>query len=125
MQRSAEQEISAHQHSVRTYQAELDQLRREGADYKLRHEHHSRRIDELNALLAERVGQAEAESAARQQVQERLAKAERELEAAKASVAATASTGGAQASDSGEVKELKKYNQDLMKMLRCGTCQQR
>lgn len=114
-----------HQHSVRAHQAELDQTRREVADLKLRHDHHSRRIDELNNLLADRVAQAEAESAAKQQVEEQLAKAERELKAAKASVAATASTGAAAASDSGEVKELKNYNQDLMKMLRCGTCQTR
>lgn len=122
---SAEKEISAHQHSVRAHQAELDQLRREAADLKLRHEHHARRIDELNNLLADRVAHAEAEAAARQQVEEQLAKADRELKAAKASVAATASTGAVATSDTGEVKELKRYNQDLMKMLRCGTCQTR
>lgn len=122
---SAEKEISAHQHSVRAHQAEVDQMRREAADLKLRHDHHSRRIDELNGILAERVGQAEAESAARQRVEEQLAKAERDLKAAKASVAATASTGASSASDSSQVKELKEYNQDLMKMLRCGTCQTR
>lgn len=116
---SAEKEITAHQHTARAYQNELEQSRREAAELKLRHDHHSRRIAELNELLAQRVGDAEANSAARLKAEEQLGKAERELKAAKAAVAASSSAGGSSANDSGDVKELKRHNQDLTKMLKC------
>lgn len=126
MQTAAEREISARSESVRAHETALNDSRREQHQLSIRHEHHVKRINELNALLATRTAEAEAESVTRKLAEEQLAKAERELKQAKAAIAvngtATAAAQGANSNDSGEVKELKKYNQDLSKMLKCNTC---
>lgn len=94
--------------------------------------------------MAERVSEAEAEAAGRKRADEQLEQIRGRVEQLQAKAAATAaSTSGA--SDPAEVRELKKYNDDLLvsrmrharprhlcadcasnqRMLRCGTCNTR
>ncbi|GAA6058899.1 hypothetical protein JCM10212_002851 [Sporobolomyces blumeae] len=121
---AVEKEITVHQNNVRAYSEQLAALRRENSDALLRSEQNGKRIAELSALLTERVAQAETEQAARKRVEEQLAKVERQLQQASAKAASTSAAAAAAApsSDSREIRELKAYNADLSKMLKCSTC---
>ncbi|GAA5876334.1 hypothetical protein JCM16303_007103 [Sporobolomyces ruberrimus] len=118
---AAEKEITLHQDNVRAYAEQISQLRRENTEALLRSEQNGKRISELTALLSERVTQAETEQAGRKRAEEQLAKVERQLQQATAK-AATATAVSNTASDGAEIRELKKYNADLSKMLKCSTC---
>ncbi|GAA5978816.1 hypothetical protein JCM5350_004831 [Sporobolomyces pararoseus] len=118
---AAEKEITLHQDNVRAYAEQIGQLRRENSEALLRSEQNGKRIAELTALLSERVAQAETEQAARKRAEEQLAKVERQLQQANAKAASATATSNA-GTDSNEIRELKKYNADLSKMLKCSTC---
>ncbi|GAA6010279.1 hypothetical protein JCM11491_006245 [Sporobolomyces phaffii] len=118
---AAEKEITLHQDNVRAYAEQISQLRRENSEAMLRSEQNGKRIAELTSLLAERIAQAELEQASRKRAEEQLAKVERQLQQANAK-AASATAASNSASDSSEIRELKKYNADLSKMLKCSTC---
>ncbi|GAA5838520.1 hypothetical protein JCM3766R1_006001 [Sporobolomyces carnicolor] len=118
---AAEKEITLHQDNVRAYAEQISQLRRENSEALLRSEQNGKRIAELTALLSERVAQAETEQAARKRAEEQLAKVERQLQQVNAK-AASVTAASSSVSDSSEIRELKKYNADLSKMLKCSTC---
>ncbi|GAA5938425.1 hypothetical protein JCM1841_005359 [Sporobolomyces salmonicolor] len=118
---AAEKEITLHQKNIRAYQDNIGGLRRDNTELTLRSEQNAKRIAELNNLLAERISQAESEIAARKRAEEQLAKVERQLQQSQAKVA-SASAAASSSSDSAEIRELKKYNADLSKMLKCSTC---
>ncbi|GAA5830964.1 hypothetical protein JCM5353_004455 [Sporobolomyces roseus] len=118
---AAEKEITMHQENVRAYADQIGQIRRENAEALLRSEQNGKRIAELTSLLTERVTQAETEQAARKRAEEQLAKVERQLQQATAK-AASVSAATTSSSDGSEIRELKKYNADLSKMLKCSTC---
>ncbi|CEQ41340.1 SPOSA6832_03051 [Sporobolomyces salmonicolor] len=121
LQAAAEKEITLHQKNIRAYQDNIGGLRRDNTELTLRSEQNAKRIAELNNLLAERISQAESEIAARKRAEEQLAKVERQLQQSQAKVA-SASAAASSSSDSAEIRELKKYNADLSKMLKCSTC---
>ncbi|GAA5865168.1 hypothetical protein JCM1840_003930 [Sporobolomyces johnsonii] len=118
---AAEKEITLHQKNIRAYQDNIGSLRRDNIELTLRSEQNAKRIAELNTLLSERISQAESEIAARKRAEEQLAKVERQLQQSQAKVA-SASAAASSSSDSAEIRELKKYNADLSKMLKCSTC---
>lgn len=70
---------------------------------------------QINALLGQRIAQAETELAARKKVEEQLSKQEKELKQAKAAKLAVMPSFSSSGSGGGtaEVRELKKYNEDL------------
>ncbi|GAA5973856.1 hypothetical protein JCM11641_003195 [Rhodosporidiobolus odoratus] len=127
---AAEKEISSHQSNVRAYQDSLAQLKRDNAELSLRSEQNSKHLVELNAALSARITEAETEAAARSRADERVAKLERQLQqarekaatAAAAAAAASATTSTSGSADPSEVRELKKYNADLSRLLKCSTC---
>ncbi|GAA5936008.1 hypothetical protein JCM10213_002177 [Rhodosporidiobolus nylandii] len=124
---AAEKEIILHQKNVRAYQENISQLKRDNAELTLRSEQNAKHLVELNAALSERITQAEVESAARAKADERVSKLERQLQqaqekAANAATVASASASSGAGVDAQEVRELKKYNADLSRMLRCSTC---
>ncbi|GAA5960486.1 hypothetical protein JCM21900_000115, partial [Sporobolomyces salmonicolor] len=118
---AAEKEITLHQKNIRAYQDNIGGLRRDNTELTLRSEQNAKRIAELNNLLSERISHAESEIAARKRAEEQLAKVERQLQQSQAKVA-SASAAASSSSDSAEIRELKKYNADLSKMLKCSTC---
>ncbi|GAA5879038.1 hypothetical protein JCM3774_004477 [Rhodotorula dairenensis] len=119
-----EKEISLHQANVRAYQEEISSLKRENGSFAAQREQDERTITQLKDQLAERVGEAETEAAGRKRADEQLEQIRRQVEQLQNKAAATASTASG-ASDPAEVRELKKYNDDLLRMLRCGTCNTR
>ncbi|GAA5911739.1 uncharacterized protein JCM6883_001252 [Sporobolomyces salmoneus] len=119
---AAEKEITLHQDNVRAYAEQISQLRRENSEALLRSEQNGKRIAELTSLLSERVAQAETEQTARKRAEEQLAKVERQLQQANAKAASVTASSNSTSSDSNEIRELKKYNADLSKMLKCSTC---
>ncbi|KAL8291986.1 hypothetical protein RQP46_001452 [Phenoliferia psychrophenolica] len=127
---NAEREISLQQKHVRAHQDSLAAVKRENAELAMRAEQNGKHITELNSLLADRISQAESEMAHRKRSEEQAARIERELRAVtKSSHAGSASSSGGgggghngSSSESSEVRELKKYNEDLSKMLKCSTC---
>ncbi|GAA5932035.1 E3 ubiquitin-protein ligase BRE1 [Sporobolomyces koalae] len=118
---AAEKEITLHQDNVRAYADQIAQLRRDNSEALLRTEQNSKKITELTSLLTERISQAENEQGLRKRAEEELAKVERQLQQAISKVA-TATAAAGPAADSSEIRELKKYNADLSKMLKCSTC---
>ncbi|GAA5987856.1 hypothetical protein JCM10908_007246 [Rhodotorula pacifica] len=121
---SIEKEISLHQANVRAYQETISSLQRENGEHASRNDQSQRRIAELESVLKDRVSEAETEAAARKRADEQLDQIRRKVELLQTQAAATASTSAA-ASDPAEVRELKKYNDDLLRMLRCSTCNTR
>ncbi|KAK4703986.1 E3 ubiquitin-protein ligase BRE1, partial [Phenoliferia sp. Uapishka_3] len=103
---AAEREITLQQKHVRAHQDSLAAVRRENAELAMRTEQNGKHITELNSLLADRISQAESEMANRKRSEEQAARVERELRASKPQ---TVSSG----SESSEIRELKKYNEDL------------
>lgn len=112
---AAEKEITLHQKNVRAHQDAITSLKRENTELTLRNEQNVKHITELNSLLADRISQAESEMAARKRTEEQVARMDRELKLAKVQSSTPAN-------DSSQLRELKKYNDDLSKMLKCSTC---
>ncbi|GJN91021.1 hypothetical protein Rhopal_004035-T1 [Rhodotorula paludigena] len=117
----AEREISAHQGNVRAWQEQNADLKRKNVELQLRNDAVAAQVSELTNQLAHRVTEYEHSAAARLEAEEKAAKLEQQLQQAQAKATAAAST-TVGASDPSEVRELKKYNADLMRMLRCSTC---
>ncbi|GAA6032403.1 hypothetical protein JCM8097_008157 [Rhodosporidiobolus ruineniae] len=123
---AAEKEITLHQKNVRAYQDDISRLKRENAELTLRSDQTLKQLAELNAALFERITQAESEAALRSKADERVSKLERQLQQAQEKLeSARATKAAAGAADPTEVRELKQYNADLSRMLKCQTCQLR
>ncbi|GAA5931004.1 hypothetical protein JCM3775_000775 [Rhodotorula graminis] len=117
----AEKEISMHQNNVRAWQEQNSDFKRKNAELQLRCEQTALQVAELTSRLNDRINEAENAARAKSIVEEQLSKTQRQLQQAQAKVtSATASSSGS--TDPAEVRELKKYNNDLMRMLRCSTC---
>ncbi|BGP40652.1 E3 ubiquitin-protein ligase bre1 [Rhodotorula kratochvilovae] len=117
----AEKEISMHQNNVRAWQEQNSDFKRKNTELQLRSDQTSQQVAELTARLNERINEAEDAARAKSAVEEQLAKADRQLQQAQAK-AASAAASSSGTTDPAEVRELKKYNADLMRMLRCSTC---
>ncbi|KAM0789473.1 hypothetical protein ACM66B_000293 [Microbotryomycetes sp. NB124-2] len=129
---AAEKEITLHQQNVRAHQDYIATSKREKADFTLKFEQQAKQIIELKSLLKERVTQAEAEYAARRRADEQVAKLERELAGAKSTLSSFTSglaSGGASglggSGGTAETRQLREYNADLQKMLKCSACTMR
>ncbi|GAA5856425.1 hypothetical protein JCM9279_001716 [Rhodotorula babjevae] len=117
----AEKEISMHQNNVRAWQEQNSDFKRKNAELQLRSEQTTLQVAELTSRLNDRINEAENAARAKSVVEEQLSKTQRQLQQAQAKVtSAAASSSGS--TDPAEVRELKKYNNDLMRMLRCSTC---
>ncbi|GAA5910720.1 hypothetical protein JCM8208_003545 [Rhodotorula glutinis] len=117
----AEKEISMHQNNVRAWQEQNSEFKRKNAELQLRNEQTTLQVAELTSRLNDRINEAENAARAKSVVEEQLSKTQRQLQQAQAKVtSAAASSSGS--TDPAEVRELKKYNNDLMRMLRCSTC---
>lgn len=128
LQTNAEREITLQQKQVRSHQDSLAAVKRENAGLVMRTEQNAKHITEvrslstfdvipsdkmqaqLNSLLADRISQAESEMAYRKRCEEQASRVERELRATKPSAVSSSSSSG---NESSEIRELKKYNEDL------------
>lgn len=123
---AAEKEITLHINHVRSHRDKITDLTRENGELVLRNQQNVKHITELNSLLADRISQAESEIAARQRLEEQVARNSRELRDAKARGGAGMGSGPIESSSgsggSKEMQELKLYSEDLAKMLKCSTC---
>ncbi|SCZ89366.1 BZ3500_MvSof-1268-A1-R1_Chr9g10383 [Microbotryum saponariae] len=122
---ATEKEITLHQRNLRLHQDQLALLKRENVDLTLKHDQQVKVVAELQALLNERVAQAEHENAGKRRAEESVQRLERDLATAKATVKTQLLTGGGAGSskdESTQLRELKSFNDDLSKMLKCSTC---
>ncbi|GAA5837842.1 hypothetical protein JCM11251_004674 [Rhodosporidiobolus azoricus] len=120
---AAEKEIVLHQNNVRAYQEHIAELKRNNAELSLRSEQNIKQIQELNAALSARITEAETEAASRSSADERVARLEKQLQQTQEKLqAAQAVKASAGVTDPAEVRELKKYNADLSRMIKCSTC---
>lgn len=133
-QTAAEKEITLHINHVRSHRDKITDLTRENGELVLRNQQNVKHITEvrsssvsprtrlmslrqLNSLLADRISQAESEIAARQRLEEQVARNSRELRDAKARGGAGMGSGPIESSSgsggSKEMQELKLYSEDL------------
>jgi len=117
---SAEKEITIHQKMVEAHKTKTTELSIENADLIARCSQHDQKVMELSNLLRDRTTQAEAESSARKTAEENVINLEKEIQRSK-----LAGSNGRGGLEPAEVAELRSFNDDLTKMLKCNSCKQR
>lgn len=120
---SAEKEITIHRKMVETHKAKVSELSIENAHLSARCSQHDQKMNELNGLLRDRTAQTETETAARKTAELNVISLEKELQKSKAILQHNSNGQGGVGST--EVAELKSFNDDLTKMLKCNSCKQR
>ncbi|MBW0476096.1 hypothetical protein O181_015811 [Austropuccinia psidii MF-1] len=119
---AAEREITIHQKVVEAHKQKIAEISIENADLSARCSQHDQKMSEVGVLLQERTSQIEIEASARRTAEESAQNLEKELQKAKARLL---NKEGREGLDSAEVTELKSFNEDLTKMLKCNSCKQR
>ncbi|CAH7670764.1 hypothetical protein PPACK8108_LOCUS5498 [Phakopsora pachyrhizi] len=119
---AAEKEITMYQKLVETLRSKISELTVENTDLSARCSQHDQKMGEVVIVLKDRSTQIENEAAARRKAEENMASMEKELGKLKTKLQ---STEGVKSMDSAEVVELKSFNEDLTKMLKCNSCKQR
>ncbi|KAH9455085.1 hypothetical protein Pst134EA_022561 [Puccinia striiformis f. sp. tritici] len=117
---SAEREITIHQKMVEAHKTKTTELSIENADLIARCSQHDQKVIELSTLLRDRTAQAETEASARRTAEENVINLEKEIQRSK-----LAGTNGRGGLEPAEVAELRSFNDDLTKMLKCNSCKQR
>ncbi|KAH9810216.1 hypothetical protein DFH28DRAFT_1065038 [Melampsora americana] len=118
---SAEKEITIHQKVSISHKSKISELSIENEDLSNRAALHDTKMNDVMILLRERTAQVEEEAASRRKAEENLIGLERELTRMKTRNGTSGPAGEA----SGEIEELKSFNDDLTKMLKCNSCKQR
>lgn len=120
---SAEREITLHQKMAEAHKTKVSELSIENADLFARCSLHDQKMNEMAALVRDRTTQAEKEVAARKVAEENVLNLEKEVQ--KSQSLLQQGSHGKGGMDSAEVVELKSFNEDLTKMLKCNSCKQR
>ncbi|OAV96668.1 hypothetical protein, variant [Puccinia triticina 1-1 BBBD Race 1] len=117
---SAEKEITIHQKMAEAHKTKTTELSIENADLITRCSQHDQKVIELSALLRDRTAQAETEASARRTAEESVMNLEKEIQRSKLT-----GSNGRGGLEPAEVAELRSFNDDLTKMLKCNSCKQR
>ncbi|EGG10527.1 uncharacterized protein MELLADRAFT_115459 [Melampsora larici-populina 98AG31] len=121
---SAEKEITIHQKVLSSHKTKISELSIENEDLSNRAALHDTKMNDVMNLLRERTAQVEEEAASRRKAEENLIGLERELSKMKSRNGMSGTVGMGESSNV-EIEELKSFNDDLTKMLKCNSCKQR
>lgn len=119
---SAEKEITIHQKVLSSHKTRISELSIANEDLSNRTALHDTKMNDVMILLREKTVQVEEEAASRRKAEENLIGLERELSKMKTRNGGMTGMGG---EANAEISELKSFNDDLTKMLKCNSCKQR